>query len=299
MKCLLPIVIMLIFSAPQTFAQTLFPYFLEGTWKMENRDIYERWEIEENESLMGTSYRIVNNEENITEYLKINKRGEQIIYTATVPSQNEGRGIEFILHQPEERTFSFENPDHDFPKKIIYQKRSDSEIYVTVSDGGSQGFAYTMKKVETDNSNLLMSYFGDISGEWIAAPADSSFISRLMFKKGAEQFLIPVLNTLTSKTGELFTKYEGVYIYNPVDMNISFTTVSQHEIHHGISWVKGDTLFHQANITGPGKIKSYTSSIIKKADNTLHYYADYSESEEYPVLTFSQPLIYRKETSGN
>lgn len=144
-----------------------------------------------------------------------------------------------------------------------------------------------------------MSYFRDISGEWIAAPADSSFITRLEFKKDTEQFLIPVKNTLTSKTGEIFTEYEGVYIYNPVERNISFTTISKHEIHHGISWVKGDTLFHQANIDGPGNIKSYTSSIIKKPDNVLHYYADYSESEEYPVLTFSQPLIYRKETSGN
>lgn len=298
MKYLLPIIIMLISSAPQTLAQTLFPSFLEGTWKMENRDIYESWTIQDDGSMTGTSYRLVNGEENTTEYLEMSMRDDKIIYTATVPSQNEGKGIEFILHQPDEKTFSFENPDHDFPKKIIYQKRSDSEIYVTVSDGGNQGFAYTMKKVEPDDNNLLLSYFEDISGTWIASPADSSFISRLEYKKGG-QFLIPVANTLTSKTGELFTEYEGVYIYNPVEMSISFTTVSKHEIHHGISWVKGDTLFHQANITGPGNIKSYTSSIIKKPDNTLHYYADYSESEDYPVLKFSQPLIYRKEPSGN
>lgn len=279
----------------EAFSQTDLPTFLQGTWKMENREVYENWEMQGNRSMSGTSYRIVNGEENITEYLEISQKGDEIIYTATVPTQNEGRGIEFVLHQPDDMTFSFENPEHDFPKKIIYQKRSDSEIYVMVSDGGNQGFSYTMERVNIKAPNLLMSFFGDIAGVWVASPADSSFISRMEYKKGSEQFLIPVGNTLTSKTGELFAEYEGVYIYNPVEKNISFTTVAGQEIHTGISWIKGDTLFHQAKIDGPGNIKSYTSAIIKMAGNTLYYFADYSESDEFPELKFSQVLVYRKE----
>ncbi|WP_234571765.1 hypothetical protein [Rhodohalobacter sp. 614A] len=150
----------------------------------------------------------------------------------------------------------------------------------------------------SDNPNLLLAFFEDISGSWIGIPEDSSFISRLEYKTGNEQFLIPVANTLTSKTGQLFAEYEGVYIYNPVEKNISFTTVNEHEIHTGVAWVKGDTLFHQAKIAGPGNIKSYSSAIIKKPDDSLHYYADYSETEEYPELKFSQALIYRKERSS-
>lgn len=280
----------------QAHAQGDFPSFLEGTWKVENRETYENWEINEDGSLKGTSYRLANGEKNITEYLQINKKGEQVIYTAVVPTQNEGRGIEFVLLKLDNMTYSFENPEHDFPKKIVYQKKSDSEIYVMVSDGGDQGFAYTMRKVDSV-SNILMSFFEDISGDWIASPSDSSFISRLEYKKSSEQFLIPVGNTLTSKTGELFAEYEGVYIYNPVEKTISFTTVTESEIHTGISWMKGDTLFHQAKISGPGNIKSYSSAIIKKSDNTFHYYADYSESDDFPELKFSQPLIYRKEQS--
>lgn len=141
--------------------------------------------------------------------------------------------------------------------------------------------AYTMKKIGEDASNILMSFFDGISGVWIASPADSSFISHLEYRKESNQFLIPTGNTLTPKTGELFAVYEGVYIYNPAEENISFITVTKNEIHSGVSWVKGDTLFHQAQISGPGKIKSYSSAIIKRPDETFHYYADYSESEEH------------------
>lgn len=266
---------------------------------MENREVYEEWEILNDGSLKGTSYRWVNGEEVTSEYLKIRKMGDQIIYTAIVPAQNKGRGIEFVLHQPDSLSYSFENPEHDFPKQIVYQLRSDTEIFVIVSDGGDQGFSYTMKKVGAVESNLLTSFFGDIQGVWIASPSDSSFVSRLEYKKGTEQFLIPVGNRLISKSGELFAEYEGVYIYNPVEENISFTTVTGHEIHTGTSWVEGDTLFHQAKIEGSGNIKSYSSAIIKQPDKTLHYFADYSESDEFPELTFSQVLIYRKEQADN
>lgn len=287
--------LILTFFAKQALAQSNFPTFLEGTWKMENRDVYEKWELLEDGSLSGISYRLTDGEQAITEYLEIRKKGEQITYTATVPTQNEGKGIEFVLHKPDSLTYSFENPEHDFPQKIIYQKVSDTEIHVSVRGDDDQGFSFTMKKEIAEKSNILISFFADFTGTWMASPDDSSFVSRLEYTISFGQFFVPVRNTLTSKTGEIFAEYEGVYIYNPVEDTISFTTVSKNEVHTGISWVKGDTLFHKANISGPGNIKSYTSAIVKMPDSTLYYYADYSQTEEYPELQFNQALVYRKE----
>lgn len=129
-------------------AQSALPVFLEGTWKMENREIYEQWEILDEGSLKGTSYRLNNGKKSVTEYLEIRRQENAIIYTATVLNQNEGKGIDFILQQPDSLLWCFENPEHDFPKVIIYQKRSDTEIYVQVSDGAGKGFAYVMNKIE-------------------------------------------------------------------------------------------------------------------------------------------------------
>ncbi len=36
--------------------------------------------------------------------------------------------------------YIFENPDHDFPRRIVYTRQADDGLLVTVSDGGTQGF---------------------------------------------------------------------------------------------------------------------------------------------------------------
>lgn len=142
------LILLLPFFGSQVYAQTEFPTFLEGTWKLENQEVYEEWKLVENGSLSGISYKLADGEQTITESLEIIEQGEQIIYTATVPTQNEGKEIEFVLYQPDSLTYSFENPAHDFPKKIIYQKKSDTEIYVSVMGEDDQGFSFTMNRVE-------------------------------------------------------------------------------------------------------------------------------------------------------
>jgi hypothetical protein len=66
-----------------------------------------------------------------------------MIYTATVLKENQGKGVNFMLTKTDS-TFTFENPNHDFPKKIVYQKLNDTEIFVQVSDGKQKVFAYKM-----------------------------------------------------------------------------------------------------------------------------------------------------------
>lgn len=126
-------------------AQTNFPGFLEGTWKVENKDLYEHWDRLNENSLKGFSYILKNGQMTVSEYLSVSRIGNEIIYTAAVLSQNHGKEINFKLSKTE-NTYTFENPDHDFPKRIVYQKLSDTEISVQATGGGHEGFAYTMKK---------------------------------------------------------------------------------------------------------------------------------------------------------
>ncbi|MGV8093159.1 MAG: DUF6265 family protein [Mangrovibacterium sp.] len=131
--------------ANMAFAQSGFPDFLQGTWKMENKEIYEHWDRLNGNTLKGFSYKIKNGQITISEYLDISRTENEIIYTATVLNQNQGKGINFKLTQADS-IYTFENPNHDFPKKIVYQKLSDTEIAVQVSDGKQKGFAYKMEK---------------------------------------------------------------------------------------------------------------------------------------------------------
>lgn len=134
----------LILMSINSIAQT-FPTFLHGTWKVENAEVYEHWDVISETSMKGFSYQMKDNKIQVSEYLSLSLDEQDLIYTALVLNQNQGRGIEFKLDlsQP---LYVFENPEHDFPKKIVYQKLSDSEIMVTVSDGNKKGFSYKMHK---------------------------------------------------------------------------------------------------------------------------------------------------------
>jgi len=128
-----------------TFSQATFPDFLQGTWKMENKEIYEHWDKLDNKELKGISYRINDGQLFVFEYLDIIQKNNEIIYTAIVLDQNQKEGVEFKMTQTDS-TFIFENAYHDFPKKIVYQKLSDTRIFVQVLDEKQKGYGYGMTK---------------------------------------------------------------------------------------------------------------------------------------------------------
>lgn len=129
----------------QSFTQTVFPSFLEGTWKVEKEELYERWDKLNDHSLKGTSYTMEKGQMNVAEYIDITRVGKTISYTATVIGQNDGKPVSFKLTKSDS-IFTFENPEHDFPKKVIYRKINDVTVQVEVTDGAKNSFGYTMTK---------------------------------------------------------------------------------------------------------------------------------------------------------
>jgi hypothetical protein len=120
--------------------------FFVGTWKRDNKEQYEVWEKNNSSNLTGYSYRIINNKKTTIETLVIKKIGDQFVYEATVPDQNEGRTVQFILNTETDSLFSFENDKHDFPKKIQYKKINDNQLKVIVLGDDNTGFSYIQIK---------------------------------------------------------------------------------------------------------------------------------------------------------
>ncbi len=150
MKTIQAIIVLLF--ATSVFSQTTFPSFLQGTWKMKNREVYEHWDQLNDQVLKGFSYRMDNGKMYISEYLEISEKKGKINYTATVLGQNGGQGVDFRLTRSDS-LFVFSNPGHDFPKKIIYKKLSDTELLVTISNDGDKVISYTLGKHPEKNSN--------------------------------------------------------------------------------------------------------------------------------------------------
>ncbi|WP_107037437.1 YciI family protein [Brumimicrobium mesophilum] len=150
--------LLIFFAVESTFAQSSIPDFLIGTWKMENKEVYEHWDKLHENTLKGFSYNLKDGQMFISEYLEIRRDTNKIIYSATVLKQNSGKAVYFTLTK-QDSIYTFENPNHDFPKKIVYQKLNDKEIYVQVSDGKQKNFAYKMlkqyQKEEKNDSTIV------------------------------------------------------------------------------------------------------------------------------------------------
>lgn len=119
--------------------------FLIGTWKMEGKESYESWH-KRGDILTGVSYKIENRQKILSEKIEIKVEKGQIIYAPTVFDQNDGKAIPFKLAPVEQNLFSFENPGHDFPKKIQYHIVNDHELYVSVLGDRDEGFSYKLTR---------------------------------------------------------------------------------------------------------------------------------------------------------
>lgn len=128
-----------------SFAQSTFPLFLHGTWKMENKELYEHWDSIGLYHLKGFAYALKSGQMQVSEYVEITLKKQKAIYSATALHQNDGKTIEFEQLKTDS-ALVFENLDHDFPKQIIYKRISDTEMHVRVSDGKQREYAYTMHK---------------------------------------------------------------------------------------------------------------------------------------------------------
>jgi len=140
--------IMLTFAGA-AFCQADLPGFLQGTWKAENEEIYEHWDLLNDRTLKGFSYALKDGQIAVSEYLDISQKGGKWVYTATVLNQNEGKGVAFKLTKTGDE-YVFENPAHDFPKLISYKKLSETEILARASDGKDKSFSYKMTKAGVD-----------------------------------------------------------------------------------------------------------------------------------------------------
>lgn len=152
MKYLL--VFLTVLLTQRSISQTIFPDFLEGTWKRKDKNHYEHWDRLNSRTFRGFSYMLKSGSITVTEYATIHQRKEkEIVYSVAVKGQNSGKTVNF-KQTLSDTALVFENQAHDFPKKIIYKKLTDSEVLVQISDGGQKIYSYTLLKENTRNTTL-------------------------------------------------------------------------------------------------------------------------------------------------
>lgn len=128
-------------DAKTTLPQSSWPdQVLTGTWLMNTSrgQILEKWESTSPDNLNGSTFRITGKDTVLSERVQLIRTADQIHYVPTVSGQNNGQAIRFRLTSSSNNIFVFENPEHDFPKRIVYDVLGTDIIHAWI-DGGEEG----------------------------------------------------------------------------------------------------------------------------------------------------------------
>ena len=118
--------------------------WLAGDWQSAGgrSQTEEHWTQAAGGSMMGLSRTIAGGRTYEFEYLRIEERAEGIYYVAHPKARCPG--TDFKLTRLTATEAVFENPAHDFPKRIIYRKAGDGSLVATVDGDAGSGKAFTV-----------------------------------------------------------------------------------------------------------------------------------------------------------
>lgn len=124
MKNLMPILFLCLHSMSPV-AQGLESFaWLSGTWEMARPKggiQLESWVEHNKATFIGKGLRVTGTDTTLLESLELMADKGYIWYVPTVPDQNEGKPIFFKLISSAKGQYTFENPLHDFPQRIVYR----------------------------------------------------------------------------------------------------------------------------------------------------------------------------------
>lgn len=107
--------------------------FLSGCWrgKLSGQDgtIEERYSQPAGGLILGTSQTLVGGRTAFFEFIKIEHSAEGIVMT---PAPRGKLSVPFKMVRLEGKKAVFENLEHDFPKRIIYQLRGDGSLAASI-----------------------------------------------------------------------------------------------------------------------------------------------------------------------
>src|SRR5215213_2225075 len=122
--------------------------WIAGDWQTSSggrSQIEEHWTKPAGGSMMGMSRTVAGDKTVEFEYLRIEQRGDGVYYVAHPKARCPG--TDFKLTRASATEAVFENPEHDFPKRIIYRKTAEDSLTATIDAGeGSKAMSFVFKR---------------------------------------------------------------------------------------------------------------------------------------------------------
>jgi uncharacterized protein DUF6265 len=157
-KLLLPLAIVLLTAVAHAQAPAAKPTlqdfaWLAGHWRIEQADriIDEHWMVPAGNLMMGMARNVQAGKVREYEFTLLRQEPNgDILYVASPAKQSEAT---FKLTSLRDGEAVFENPEHDFPKKIVYARQADGSLLAWIEgpgrDGKPRSVEYPFKRVKT------------------------------------------------------------------------------------------------------------------------------------------------------
>jgi hypothetical protein len=129
--------------------------WLSGCWAAANQDAGsgEQWMPPAGGTMLGISRSVRDGRTVAFEFIRIAEQADgELVFIASPSGQNT---TQFSMTSLGDREVIFENPDHDFPQRIIYRLISDEELLGRVEgtiNGAERTLDFPMKKIDCETS---------------------------------------------------------------------------------------------------------------------------------------------------
>ena len=123
--------------------------WISGAWQTTGgrRQVEEHWMQVAGASMLGMSRTVAGEKTVEFEYLRIEQRADGIYYVAHPKARCPG--TDFKLTRASATEAVFENPQHDFPKRIIYRKTGDDSLTATIDGGeGTKAMSFSYRRIK-------------------------------------------------------------------------------------------------------------------------------------------------------
>lgn len=126
--------------------------WIAGDWQTApggRAQIEEHWTSVAGGSMMGMGRTVAGDKTVEFEYLRIEQRADGVYYVAHPKARCPG--TDFKLTKVSATEAVFENPQHDFPKRIIYRKTGDDSLTASIDGGeGTKAMAFAFRRMRSN-----------------------------------------------------------------------------------------------------------------------------------------------------
>ena len=116
----------------------------------------EVWKKANDSVFKGKSFIIKDKQVNFNEFMTLIESNGKLTFLAAVPDQNEGEEVPFEATSVTTDSIVFENLDHDFPNKIVYNKVAEDSLVAVIygtQKGKPASVQFAMKKSKQINEH--------------------------------------------------------------------------------------------------------------------------------------------------